>query len=93
MYTITLPNLKDNSLSKFHTYCIAVGPDFLDHTAVIDWYSAQIELLMEGKLYYCSTRKEVIRCKFGVLACLADRPEKSFILKRTGDINKSNQNA
>ena len=81
MYTITLPNLEDNSLSKFHTYCIAVGPGYLDHTAVIDWYSVQIESLMEGKLYYCSVRRKIIQCKFGVLACLADRPEKSFILK------------
>ena len=81
MYTITLPNIEDNSLSKFHTYCIAVGPGVLDHTAVIDCHSAQIESLLEGKLYYCSSRKKIIRAKFGVLACLADRPEKSFILK------------
>ena len=81
MYTITLPNMEDNSLSKYHTYCVAVGPGFLDHTSVIDWYSDQIESLMTGRLYYCSLRRKVIRCKFGALACLADRPEKAFILK------------
>ncbi len=81
MYTITLPNPDGNSLSPYHTYCIAVGQGKLDHTCVIDFYAQEVESLMLGRKYYCATREKVIEAKFGCLASLADRPEKAFILK------------
>ena len=53
MYTITLPDPDQNSLSPFHTYCVAVGSGNLDHTPVIDWFSKELVDLMKGKNYYC----------------------------------------
>ena len=36
MFTITLPDARANKSSIFHTYCIAVGSGYLDHTKIID---------------------------------------------------------
>ena len=52
-------------------------------TPVIDFYVNEIKDLMAGKYYYCARRKQNIYAKFGILASLADRPEKSFILKKS----------
>jgi hypothetical protein len=81
MYTITLPDPSRQSTSPFHTYCVAVGSGQLDHTSVIDWYSKEVESLMNGRTYYCSEKRQFLRVKLGVVAVLADRPEKAFILK------------
>jgi len=81
MYTITLPDPDQNSLSPFHTYCVAAGSGNLDHTPVIDWYSKELTDLMKGKNYYCGQRKITLHAKIGVVAVLADRPEKAFVLK------------
>ena len=81
LYTITLPDVRHNATSPFHTYCVAVGSGYLNHTPVLDWYSEGLEPLMKGRVYYCSFRRQFIQAKFGVVAALADRPEKSFILK------------
>ena len=81
MYTITLPDPDRNATSPFHTYCVAVGAGALDHTSVIDWYSKEIEVLMKGKDYYCGLRNQIVHAQLGVVAALADRPEKSFTLK------------
>ena len=67
--------------APFHTYCVAVGSGTLDHTPVIDWYSKEVESLMKGKDYYCSEHRQFIHAKVGVVAVLADRPEKAFMLK------------
>ena len=81
MYTITLPDPNHNATSSFHTYCVAVGAGALDHTSVIDWYATEIDELMRGKDYYCGLRKAFIHAKLGVVAALADRPEKTFTTK------------
>ena len=81
MYTITLPDPNHNATSPYHTYCVAVGAGALDHTPVIDWYSHEIEELMKGKDYYCGLRRDFVHAKLGVVAALADRPEKAFTLK------------
>ena len=73
MYTITLPDPDQNSLSPFHTYCVAVGSGNLDHTPVIDWYSKELTDLMKGKNYYCGQRNITLHAKIGVVAVLADR--------------------
>ena len=81
MYTITLPDPNHNATSPFHTYCVAVGAGALDHTSVIDWFSKEIEELMEGKEYYCGVHHQFVYAKIGVVAALSDRPEKAFTLK------------
>ena len=81
MYTITLPDPDGNNTSHLHTYCVAVGAGFLDHTSVIDWYAREVEELMKGKDYYYAHQRKFIHVKFGVVAALADRPEKAFTLK------------
>ena len=81
MYTITLPDPGGNATSPFHTYCVAVGAGALDHTSVIDWYATEVDSLMEGSDYYCAFMKKVIHVRIGVVAALADRPEKAYTLK------------
>ena len=36
---------------------------------------------MKGKEYYCAIRQIFITAKIGVVATLADRPEKAFFIK------------
>ena len=81
MKTITLPDPQHKATSPFHTYCVAVGPGFLDHTPVLDWYSQELTSLMEGREYYCATLLKFIEVKFGIVAALADSPEKAFSIK------------
>ena len=81
MYTITLPDPNGSATSPLHTYCVAVGAGSLDHTEVIDWYANEVEELMKGFDYYCSFMKKFIHLRIGVVAALADRPEKAFTLK------------
>ena len=81
MYTIALPDPGGNATSPFHTYCVAVGAGALDHTSVIDWYAKEVDSLMKGANYYCASMKEVIHVRIGVVAALADRPEKAYTLK------------
>ena len=90
MYTITLPDPDGNSISTLHTYCVAVGAGSLDHTIVIDWYANELENLMKGYDYYCGFKKEIIHLRIGVVAAMADRPEKAFTLKTSllGDYGK-----
>ena len=81
MYTITLPDPSGNATSPVHTYCVAVGAGALDHTSVIDWYASEVDSLMKGSDYYCAFMKKVIHVRIGVVAALADRPEKAYTLK------------
>ena len=54
IHPITLPDPDGNS--PFHTHCVAVGKENLDHTPVIEWYANEINELMTGKEYYCAIR-------------------------------------
>ena len=36
---------------------------------------------MKGDDYYCAFKKEIIHLRIGVVAAMADRPEKAFTLK------------
>ncbi len=77
---MTLPNPHEHSISPYHTYCVAVGSGFLDHTPVIDFYSKVIKSLMSGNQFYCASEMCMKNINFGVLAVLADCPEKASIL-------------
>ena len=83
MHTITLPDPRRNATSPFHTYCIAIGQCKLDHNAVINWCAQETEELTKGRGYYCGVQRMFIFDKIGVVASLANCPEKAFILKTT----------
>ena len=53
----------------------------MDHTPVIDYYTSQYDLMMEGNVYYCAQNNEYVILKMGPVACMADRPENSYLLK------------
>ena len=55
IYTIKILNSGQDTLSPFHIYCVAVVPDHLDHTSVIDFYLAELKELMQGQIMeFCS---------------------------------------
>ena len=56
IYTITFPSVDRSASSKYHTYCLSVGPGHMDHTPVIDYYTNQYDLMMEGNVYYCAQK-------------------------------------
>ena len=53
----------------------------MDHTPVIDYYTNQYNLMMEGNVYYYLRTNEYVMLKMGPVACMTDRPEKSCLLK------------
>jgi hypothetical protein len=81
MYMINVPESQLAKTSPYHTYCVAVGSGYLDHTPVLDWFAEQMEGLMKGNDMYCGRRHRTIHVKMGPVAHLADRPEKAFTLK------------
>ena len=81
LYIINLPETRLSKTSPYHTYCVAVGAGYLDHTPVLDWFADQMEDLMKGNIMYCGIQHQMIRVKLGAVANLADRPEKLFTLK------------
>ena len=78
--TITFPNPNGNATSKFHTHCVAVGKASSNHTAVIDYFLSEFETLMSGINVYCGMTCKFKRIQMGVLAYIADRPERSALL-------------
>ena len=81
LYIVSFPESRVSATSPYHTYCVAVGSGHLDHTPVIDWFSAEVESLMKGHHVYCGRRRRVIHVKLGVVANLADHPEKASTVK------------
>jgi len=79
--TVTLPDPKEESTSKFHTQVIAIGKSSEDHTAVLEYYYGEIEALMKGIIVFDGVDGTFKRVCFGCLAYVADRPERSSILK------------
>ena len=53
----------------------------LRFTRSFNWYAKEIATLMEGDNYYCGIRQSFIKVKVGLIAYLADRPEKASALK------------
>ena len=79
--TLTFPDPDGSSTSRFHTYCVAIGRGSQDHTPVINWLARQIKELAEGDYYYCGADKGYKRVKMGLIAYLADRPERASLFK------------
>ena len=81
LYIVTFPESRYAKTSPYHTYCVAVGLGYLDHTPVLEWFSEQMEGLVKGNTVYCGRRKSIIHAKIGAVANQADRPEKSHTLQ------------
>ena len=78
--TVTFPDPDGCATSKFHTYCLAVGKSSMNHQPVIDYYLKEIEKLTNGVEVFCGVDGEFKRVQMGLLAYIADRPERHAIL-------------
>ena len=67
--------------SKFHTYYLAIGKSSNDHESVIDHYLQESETLAKGIEVFSAGK--CIRVQMGLLAYIADRPERHAILNQT----------
>ena len=63
LYIITFLESRYAKTFPYHTYCVAVGLDHLDHTPVLKWFSEQMEGLMKGNTVYCGRRKSCVGVK------------------------------
>ena len=79
--TITFTDPDGCATSKFHTYCLAIGKSSNDHEPVIDHYLQEIETLAKGVEVFSAGK--FIRVQMGLLAYIADRPERHAILNQT----------
>ena len=80
--TLTVPDPGNNATSKYHTYCLAVGKSSNDHQPVIDYYMKQVEQLMRGVSMFDVQSGKYINVQMGLLAYIADRPERHAILNQ-----------
>ena len=81
--TITIPDPSGSATSKYHTYCLAVGKSSNDHQLVIDYYLREIDQLMNGVSLFDLKSGNYVNVQMGLLAYIADRPERHAILNQT----------
>ena len=81
--TITIPDPSGSATSKYHTYCLAVGKSSNDHQPVIDYYLREIDQLMKGVSLFDLKSGNYVNVQMGLLAYIADRPERHAILNQT----------
>lgn len=81
MLTVTFPDLDGSATSKVHTSCLVVGKSSKNHQPVLDYYMDQVETLTnEGVDVFCTVNGVHRRVQMGLLAYIADRPERHTIL-------------
>ena len=80
--TITFADPNGSATSKFHTYCLAVGKSSNDHQPVIDHILKETEMITKGIQVFCPKEGKFIRIQMGLLAYIADRPERHAILNQ-----------
>ena len=78
--TVTFADLEGDITSPFHMCCLAVGPSKLDHSSVMVYYMKEVEDIMQGVDVFFSKDNTVKTLSLGIIAYLADRPERSSIL-------------
>ncbi len=81
--TVTFPDPNGSATSKYHTYCLAVGKSSNDHQPVIDYFLKEIETLSNGVDVFCPKEGRFVRLQMGLLAYIADRPERHSILNQS----------
>jgi hypothetical protein len=80
--TVTLPDPDGCATSKYHTYCLAVGKSSNGHQLVVEYYLKEIEKLMHGVSLFDTKSGRYTRVQMGLLAYIADRPERHAILNQ-----------
>ena len=81
--TITFFDPSGCATSKYHTYCLAVGKSSNNHQPVIDYYLREIEMLLKGVSVFDLKSGKFVNVQMGLLAYIADRPERHAILNQT----------
>ena len=80
--TVTLPDPNGSATSKYHTYCLSIGKSSNDHQPVVDHYLKEIEMLTNGVKLFDPETGKYINVQMGLLAYIADRPERHAILNQ-----------
>ena len=79
--TVTFPDADGIATSSFHTFCLVVGKSNKDHQPVLNHYMDEVKTLTnEGVDVLCTTGGVCKRVQMGLLAYIADRPERHAIL-------------
>ena len=79
--TVTFQDADGNATSQFQTFFLAVGKSSKDHQPVLDHYMDEVEILTkEGVDVFCATVEVYKRVQMGLLAYIADRPERHAML-------------
>ena len=80
--TITFADPNGSATSKFHTYCLAVGQSSNNHQSVIDHFLKEVEIITNGIEVFCPKEGKFVRIQMGLLAYIADRPERHAIINQ-----------
>ena len=83
MLTMTTPDPSGCATSKYHTCCLAVGKSSNNHQPVIDYYLKETEKLTKGVCIFDVKSGKHVNVQMGMLAYIADRPERHAILNQT----------
>jgi hypothetical protein len=65
--------------SDKYMFVLAMGKSSLDHAEVINYYLSEIEGINEGFKYYSADVNDYRECALGLLAYIADRPERAMV--------------
>lgn len=79
LLTATVSPPYDQTNSGNYTFVLAMGKSSLDHTEVINYYLSEIKEMEKGFMYYNVDKNDFGECALGLLAYVADRPEKSAV--------------
>ena len=79
--TVTICPPTGCAISPFHTHCLAIGKSKDNHDEVIDYYMRELVVIQQSKSRYCGEVDSFVDTSFGLLAYIADRPERDSILK------------
>lgn len=79
--TITFLNQNGDEISQFHTRTRTISKGKFDHTAIMDWYTGEINKLAADNDCFFNTTKVFKRDKIGLIAWLSNRPETCLLLR------------
>ena len=79
LLTATVCPPYDQTNSDKYKFVLAMGKSSLDHSEVINYYLSEIERLKEGFMYYSADVNDYRECAMGLLAYIADRPERASV--------------
>ena len=74
----------DNDRSVFHTHCVALGHKSGNHHDIIMSKLEELKTIRKGKMRYDATQNKWINTSFDIIVYMADRPERSEIIRALG---------